>query len=155
MDSFCIDLSDSSTTSAVPYKEVNLEDAADPTFGPMGIAKATWVKKLWDMAYSSGMSQNDAAALQVAIWEVVADDTWDLTAGNFTVGTDAIRSLAGTLLTNVLSHDGQANLGAVSNPVVDGTQPQYQDYVVQTPEPATLLFLGAGLLGLGILRRRA
>jgi hypothetical protein len=150
MDSFCIDLQDTSNSSVHDYSVVALSAAADPTFGPMGATAASDVSKLWALGYAAGMSQAAALSLQVAIWEVVAEwspiygtNIYDLTNGAFV----ATNSGAATLLAGLATFQGQV-------PFLYGlTNRTYQDYVT-VPEPATLLILGFGLFGIAGISRK-
>ena len=148
-DSFCIDLSDNSTTAAVDYNVVALKDAADPAFGPMGATAAHDVSVLWALGYAAATTSNEAAvSLQVAIWEVVADVNdeygYDLSQGAF-IATD---NGAQALLAGIANFKGTpANLVGLTNNT-------YQDYVTQqVPEPFSMLLLGLGLLGVAGVRR--
>jgi hypothetical protein len=112
----------------------------------MGTQKATAISKLWAMAYSPTMTQNQAAALQLAIWDCVADLDYNVTTGDFRVtGTDYG---AQTLLNNVQSYLGSgANLAALSSI-------QYQDFVTAVPAPGALLLGSLGVSLIGWLRSR-
>jgi hypothetical protein len=148
MDAFCIDLQDTTTGSAVEYAKVDLEDApdvtGDPSLGPMGTAKANEVRKLWDMAYYPAMTQAQAAALQVAIWEVLVDSTYDVTAGGFKLTTADPGAQA--LLDALPNHTGSAGLFAL-------THKDYQDFTT-VPAPGAILLGSIGIGLVGWMRRR-
>jgi|WetSurMetagenome_2_1015567.scaffolds.fasta_scaffold449559_1 hypothetical protein len=141
-NSFCIDLADTATTSPTAYSAVSLSNAPDAPVGAMGATKATALSKLWTMAYSPTMTQSQAAAFQLAVWDIVTDLDYNVTSGNFRVtGSDYG---AQTLLNSLKTYAGAgANLTALSNAT-------YQDYVVSSvPAPGAL---GLGGLGLALLR---
>ena len=141
---FCIDPFHFSSRSALQYEAIALEDAPKaylPYFsGDMGQTKADQISKLWGMAFSSTMSADAAAAMQLAIWEIVAGDMFTITST-----TDYG---AGALLAALADYKGpKANLIGLTGPG--------QDYVIATvPEGgATLVLLGFGLCGLAAFRR--
>jgi hypothetical protein len=144
-NSFCIDIADWVATEPQPYSVLPLEDTPDPVAGPMGIAKATAIGKLWAMAYSPTMTQNQAAAFQLAVWDCVTDLDYNVTSGNFRVSGGDYGAQA--LLNNLQTYSGAgANLLGLSSP-------NYQDYVIAGP-PASVPVPGAmglGSLGLGVL----
>lgn len=141
---FCIDPFHFSSRSALQYEMIAVEDAPKaylPYFsGDMGQTKADQISKLWGMPFSPTMSANAAAAMQLAIWEIVAGDKFTIT-GSRDYG-------AGQLLLDLASYNGpKANLIALTGPG--------QDYVIATvPEGgATLVLLGLGVCGLAAFRR--
>lgn len=145
MDGFCIDPFHFSSSSPLQYEMVSLAEAPKaylPNFtGEMGDAKALQISKLWGMAYSATMTASQAAAMQIAIWEIVAGDLFSVS------GSDYGASL---LLQQLETYAGPvANLVALTGPG--------QDYVIQSvPEAgATLLMLGIGMAGIiGVKRFR-
>jgi hypothetical protein len=109
----------------------------------MGSAAATDIEKLWAQYYSPSMGSQDAAALQVAIWEDMANNSGGNGGGNYTLtvsGNDLVTSEASTMLDNLPNLSAEANLIALTD--------SGQGYVVAVPEPTTT---GCFLLGLGAL----
>lgn len=143
MDGFCIDPFHFSSNAQLQYEMVPLAEAPKaylPNFtGEMGDAKALQISKLWGMAYSATMTASQAAAMQIAIWEIVAGDLFSVS------GSDYGASL---LLQQLGSYTGPvANLVGLTGPG--------QDYVVQSvPEAgATALLLAIGMLGMAGMKR--
>ena len=147
VDSFCIDILQESNKNLLPYDIVPLSNAPQSPIGPMQEEKALAISKLWDKNYNPAMSTSAAAALQVAIWEVLVDGP---VGGNINTGDfKSAYTGAQALLNELTNWNGTANLFAFSNP-------SYQDYATRAPvpEPATMLLLGAGLIGLAGFGRK-
>jgi hypothetical protein len=143
--SFCIDVSRDITLNETltDYNYTNLSSAPLTPAGPMGSSAATDIEKLWAAYYpDASVTNQDAAALQVAIWEDIASYVgYTLTLS----GNDAVTNEAAAMLANLPNLTDEASLVGLVSP--DG-----QNYVVSSvepvPEPTTA---GCFLLGLGAL----
>ena len=141
--SFCIDVfRDAPSTTLTDYSFTDLSLAPLAPAGPMGLVAETDIEKLWAAYFPAATANNqDAAALQVAIWEDVA-----MKVGTYTLtfsDNDPVTTEATTMLASLPNLTAQANLvGLIS--------PTGQNYVVPTPapEPTTT---GCLLVGLGVL----
>ena len=139
--SLCIDVfreNTGGTLSDYYYTDLALAPLAPAS--PMGAGVATDIEKLWAAYYSPTMYNQDAAALQVAIWEDIAAanvNTYTITVS----GNDPVTTEAATMLDNLGNLSVEADLVGLVSP--DG-----QSYVVAVPEPTTA---GCFLLGLGVL----
>ncbi|HEX7859929.1 MAG TPA: hypothetical protein VF773_06375 [Verrucomicrobiae bacterium] len=137
-DGFCIDPFHFSSRSSMQYEMVNLADAPKaylPTFnGDMGELKAAQISKLWGMAFSATMTASQAAAMQIAIWEIVAGDLFSVSGNDFG---------ASVLLGKLATYSGPAaNLVGLTGPG--------QDYVIASvPDggaTALLFLIGFGAM---------
>lgn len=109
-------------------------------------------------------SNDDAAALQVALWDVVHDTGDGLGMGVIRLGTsEAALGIAANLL--VASSLGRSSMNAAILYNFDlGSGQERQTLIsyamappppgVETPEPATMLLIGAGLAGVFAISRR-
>ena len=99
------------------------------------------------MAYSPDMTQSQAAALQLAIWDSVVDNDHDLSTGNFRVtGNDYG---AQTLLNNLGTYTGDGMT------LIALTHGQYQDFAIAAvPAPGALALGSLGLTLIGWFRSR-
>jgi hypothetical protein len=101
----------------------------------MNSTQATEISDLWAMHYSPTMSANNAAGLQIAIWEILGGNKFSVLGNDYG---------AGAMLAQLNSFTGKgAKLIAVSGPG--------QDYVVAgVPDNgSTLSFLALAALALG------
>ena len=165
---FCIDLWDSYPVLSEPYDIVSLDAAPDqaavPTVGGMGATKASFIAELLEnWAYNTDKS---AAAMQLAIWEVIDENydgttsyAWDVTTGNFQLANYAndvdandVKDMANDMLDSLANGVSYDRYVAVSNgPGKDNVQ----DFVV-VPVPAAVLLGMLGLSAAGLrLRKRA
>lgn len=115
---FCIDPFHFALPSSTGYQFAPLATAPKAP-GTMGAIKADQIARLWTMAYSPTMTAAQAAAFQIAIWEIVG-------GANFSVfGSDYGAS---ALLQGLVLFTGPAaNLVALTGPG--------QDYVIQDFRP--------------------
>ena len=143
--SFCIDVADENNGNTFSdYYYSGLASAPLAPAGPMGATAATDIEKLWAAYYSPSMDSQDAAALQVAIWEDIAANA--TTPYSITVsGNDPVTTEATAMIANLVNLSAQADLVGLVGP--NGPSGE-QSYVVAVPEPTTA---GCFLLGLGAL----
>ncbi len=161
---FCIELSQSAPSYPKTYDVIMPEDAQRPTTflgETIGSRKADFLGELWGrffdtawvMSESFTEEQNIAAeAFAAAVWEIVYEDSpasatmWDV-AVDSTTGPLGFRcenadiSLANSMLHSLDGTGPRAELRAFVNSCG-------QDYIVEVPEPATILLLGLSSLTL-------
>jgi hypothetical protein len=131
-DGFCIDPYHFSLSSSSEYEFRSLAEGPKLP-ATMGAIKAEAISKLWAMAYSPNMTAEEAAALQIAIWETLVGDNFSVLGNDYG---------AGFLLQRLEDYAGNgANLIALTGPG--------QDYVVPTPDSgSTLIFLAVAAAAL-------
>jgi VPDSG-CTERM motif len=154
-DSFCIDPWHWSVSGPQSYNLEPLATAPKPP-GPMGDITAQEIERLWQAYYSATMSNDMAAGLQIAIWELV--DT-AVTGGTFSLGAGQSDYGAGDMIAWVQGAGataGAADLVAVSSQNPTGAVGAGQDYVIHNiPDGgATVALLGLALVGLFAMRKR-
>jgi hypothetical protein len=169
LGSFCIELTESPPKTAFTYDVVMPEEAHYPTDflgGPIGSQKAGYLSELWDAFFDpnwvgtgpfTSQQNSYAEAFAAAVWEIIYEDLpvspaeWDVTTDG-TSGdlgfrcTNADTTTANNWL-HSLGNGSKANTRAL---VYDGRQ----DFLVEVPEPATIVLFGLGSL-LFIRKRRA
>ena len=141
---FCIDPFHWSVNGPQTYNFEPLASAPKDPVNGMGALKALEIEQLWAQYYSSSMSNEQAAGLQIAIWDIVGGSNFQLDSGN-DYG-------ASGMLGWVTDHSQAptANLIAVTGPG--------QDYVIpcsSVPDAGeTAVLLGMGLAGIALMRSK-
>ena len=161
----CIELYEAPSNDLLKYNVIMPENGPDASGGAMGYTKANYLRELWGRYYDSTWATNSyseadkifAAAFSAAVKEIVHEALpdsvfgWDVTVDG-TDGDEGFRidwdyaSIANAMLYSLDGNGPMANLRVFS---YDGAQ----DYLVEVPEPATMVLLGLGG-AFGLLRRK-
>jgi hypothetical protein len=136
--SFCVDIK----SFLVDPQTVTVKPTDDFNPVPDAGGKAAWLVNTFASSVAGAQANLMAAALQVAIWEVVYDSTNDLLNGTFKLATGGdILAQAQSFLTALYSPTG-------SYQTADGfwldTDRGQDQIIVPTPEPGTLALLALG-----------
>jgi hypothetical protein len=161
----CIELYEAPSNDLLKYDVVMPENGSNPSGGSLGYAKANYLRELWGRYYDSSWATHSyseadkiyAAAFSAAVKEIVHEALPDTVLGwNVTLdGTDGdegfridwdYASIANMMLYSLDGTGPMADLRVFS---YDGAQ----DYLVEVPEPATMVLLGLGGAW-GLLRRK-
>jgi len=154
---YCVDVLNN---EADPQYNVAVRSTDDltPVSSPYSAAgaggKIAWLVNTYAAGIHASGTNEQAAGLQVAIWETLYDsslNTFNLAAGQFSVsGSSGTMAWANTFLTNLYSSSSNTGTAAWLDSPGNNVG---QDQVTTVPEPATLALLMLAVGAMFTLRR--
>lgn len=162
---FCTDVAQYVTSTTRRYDVVSI--SLLPSSDPMGADKAAAILDLYNFAagtvLSSGVSNEMAAAFQLALWEIVTDynpgvgrTSLNVTNGGFRAtqtNGSALSSGVNTHLNSLFNAIGTTGAGGAVLLGLSSGSAQDQILTTVIPAPGALALAGMGLMGLARRRR--
>ena len=111
--------------------------------------------KSWSHTTDAVSTKAQITALQVGVWEILNDATFDVTSGSFNINSDSnVASISATLSTWMSAgNTGMAgDIYRITDNVGQGLGSQ--DLIIAVPEPSTYALMIAGLAAVGFVARR-
>jgi hypothetical protein len=163
-NTWCVDITHWMITGKVTYDIGGATELAN-NFGSGGSTRVSDLLKLANEAYSTVDTKLESAAFQLAVWAIMFGEKgsggYSLNSATFVApSSDTGYAMAQGWLTNLSTAQvtGNYKITYLYQPTGYEIPRNSQDMVVFTatpvPEPTSMLLLGLGLLGIGIVSRK-
>jgi hypothetical protein len=160
---FCIEPREFVTDGGTYTYDLTTLDQGTTNIGGMGAAKADLIRELFGRYYpviGAPIDAEHASAIQIAIWEIVRENsgTLNVATGNVVFQSPADPAALALAQTYLNSLDGtgpkDTDLFALTEVGAQDVVVQLQAHSTEAPEPVTFASVGLALIGLALTRRK-
>lgn len=163
--SFCVQIFEGVTAGqSYTYEFTDVANVPDapPAPGPIGAVKATLVQDLYTRFHAGLQSNLDAAAFQIALYEISHENITATDAAGALAQLDLARGAFQTsaqsesfqAAADMLAALGQGGFRSSGDSLRGLTNASAQDQILLVPVGAPAILAGLGLVGVAVLRRR-